>query len=230
VVKRSHPGVSNGSAFRIECERIHEARERRFPVAIEPAARRGPSLLSVFLFLTAGGLATLIFVVVPVLGHIVPFPVRLEFYVSVIFLIIGTAIVFFVGNRRPPGTPLTWGEAIIASTFIFGLMLLAYGIVPNEWLKWADNQLLWRPDKLLLAISSKGIKFGQTSTAIGGRGRITVTYQALRDIIAATIYILMLGLHVGLWVAFQKRGRRPAAAEGAVERRSRFGRPVVSRA
>lgn len=197
-------------------------------MAIEPAARRGPSLLSVFLLLTAGGLATLIFVVVPVLGRIIPFPVRLEFYVSVIILILGIALVFLVGSRRPPGTPLTWGEALIGSTFIFGLMLLAYGIVPNEWLKWADNQLLWRPDKILLAISSDGIKFGQTATAIGGRGRITVTYQAIRDIVAATIYILMLGLHAGLWVQFQKRGRRPAA-EGTVERRSRFGRPMVSR-
>jgi len=184
----------------------------------------------VFLFLTAGGLATLIFVVVPILGKIVPFPVRLEFYVSVIMLIAGVALVFFVGSRRPPGTPLTWGEAIVGSTFIFGLMLLAYGIVPNEWLKWADNQLLWRPDKILLAISSKGVKIGQTATAIGGRGRITVTYQALRDIIVATIYILMLGLHAGLWVAFQKRGSRQAAAGGGtVERTSRFGRPVVTR-
>ena len=197
-------------------------------MAIEPAARRGPSLLSVFLFLTAGGLATLIFVVVPVLGRIVGFPVRLEFYVSVIFLILGIALVFFVGGRRPPGTPLTWGEAIIGSTFVFGLMLLAYGIVPNEWLKWADNQLLWRPDKLLLAISTNGVKFGQTAVAVGGRGRIVVTYQALRDVIAATIYILMLGLHAGLWVQFQKRARRPAAT-GAVERTSRFGRPVVTR-
>ena len=199
-------------------------------MAIEPTPRRGPSLLSVFLFLTAGGLFTLIFVVIPVLGHIVPFPIRLEFYVSVILLILGVALVFFVGNRRPPGTPLTWGEAIIGSTFLFGLFLLAYGIIPNEWLKWADDQLLWRPDKILLAISSEGVKFGQTSVTIGGRGRITVTYQAIRDIIAAGIYILMLGLHAGLWVAFQKRGRKPAATEGGtVERRSRFGRPVVSR-
>ncbi len=198
-------------------------------MATEPAVRRGPSLLTVFLVLTAGGLGTLVFVVVPILGAIVPFQVRLEFYVSLIFLILGILIVFLVGRRRPPGTPLTWGEAIVGSTFVFGLMLLAYGIVPNEWLKWADNQLLWRPDKILLAISSKGIKFGQTATAIGGRGRVTVTYQAIRDIIAATIYILMLGMQVALWVLFQKRGRRPAT-EGAVERRSMFGRPVVTRA
>jgi uncharacterized membrane protein len=51
----------------------------------------------------------------------------------------------------------------------------------------------------------------------------------VRDIIAAGIYIVLLGLHVALWVKFQKRGRRPAAA-GEVERTSIVGRPVVKRA
>jgi hypothetical protein len=148
---------------------------------------------------------------------------------SVLILAAGVAICFFVGNRRPPGTPVTWGEALVGSTFIFGLMLLAYGIVPNQWLSLADTKLLWRPDKILLAVSSEGVKFGQDAVAIGGRGRIVVTYQALRDIIAAGIYVVMLVLHVLLWTKFQKRGRRPAEG-GAVERTSLFGRPLVKRA
>ena len=148
---------------------------------------------------------------------------------SVLILVLGIAIVFFVGNRRPPGTPITWGEALVGSTFVFGLMLLAYGIIPNQWLSFADVDLLWRPDKILLAISSEGVKFGQQAVAIGGRGRIVVTYQAVRDIIAAGIYIVMLGLHVFLWTKFQKRGSRPAEG-GALERTSIFGRPLVKRA
>jgi hypothetical protein len=212
-------------------------------VATQPAERRGPSLMTVFLILTAGGLVTLVFVVVPILGLLkkkalgpIPtgFPVRLEFYVSFIALVIGIAIIFIVGQRRPPGTPLTWGEALIGSTFVFGLMLLAYGIVPNEWLKWGDNQLLWRPDKIAAAVSVKApfVHFGENAAveAAAGRGRITVTLQAIRDIVAAGIYILMLGLHVALWVQFQKRGRKPAAEGAVVERTSLFGRPLVKRA
>ncbi|MCU1448767.1 MAG: hypothetical protein JWP02_937 [Acidimicrobiales bacterium] len=157
----------------------------------------------------------------------------LALIVSTLILVAGIAIVFLVGNRRPPGMPITWGEALVASTFIFGLMLLAYGIVPNQWLKWADNELLWRPDRVLAAVALKWpIIFTGTKAATeaaAGRGRITITYQALRDIIAAGIYIVLLGLHVALWVKFQKRGRRPAAA-GEVERTSIFGRPVVKRA
>ena len=150
------------------------------------------------------------------------------FCASILILIAGCAICFFVGSRRPPGTPITWGEAIVAGSFVFGLMLLAYGIVPNQFLKWADNELLWRPDRILFAVSSSGIHTGAKAAteAAGGRGRILFTYQALRDIIVAGIYVVMLGAHVALWVAYQKRGRTPAVA-AEVERTSTFGRPVV---
>jgi hypothetical protein len=195
-------------------------------------------MMRALLLMTGAGMAFLVFVGIPVLGAIpkkklgfIPtgFPVRLEFYVSLIVLIAGVAVCFWFGRRRPPGTPLTWGEALVGGTFVFALMLVAYGVVPNEWMKWADNQLLWRPDKLWLAISSKGVQFGNTAAQIGGRGRITVTLQAIRDIVAATIYIVMLGAHAALWIAFQKRSREAVPA-GEVERTSMFGRPVVKRA
>ena len=189
-----------------------------------------------------GGFLATIFVVVPLLGWLpkkelggfIPtgFQVRLEFFVALFALIVGIAVIFLVGRRRPPGTPLTWGEALVGATFVFGVLLLGYGVVPNEWLKWADNQLLWRPDRIWFAISTKWPVFFTGSNAAveaaAGRGRIIVSFQALRDIIAATIYILMLAAQVWLWIAFQKRGRRPATTE--VARTSTFGRPVVKRA
>ena len=147
------------------------------------------------------------------------------FIFSLGLLIVGVGICIEVGRRRPIGTPYTWGEAFVAATFVFGLMLLAYGVVPNQWLQWADNQLLWRSDKLLLAVSSKGIKFGDAAPTIGGSGRVLVTYQALRDIIAAGIYVVMLGGHIALWAMWQKRGQQKST-EVAV---SEFGRPLVRR-
>ncbi|TMK89188.1 MAG: hypothetical protein E6G57_02730 [Actinobacteria bacterium] len=64
--------------------------------------------------------------------------------------------------------------------------------------------------------------------AAAGRGRVVVSFQALRDIIAATIYIVLLVAQVWMWITFQKRGRKPATTELA--RTSTFGRPVVKRA
>jgi hypothetical protein len=195
-------------------------------------------LLRILGILTGGGILTLLFVGVPVLGQLKPktlgfiptgFKIRLEFFVSLFIFLVGLALVFIVASRRPPGTPLTWGEAIVGSTFVFGLLLVGYGVVPNEWLKWADNQLLWRPDRIWFAVSTKWPVFFTGSNAAveaaAGRGRVIVSFQALRDIIAAGIYILMLAGQVALWIAFQKRGRKAATAE--VARTSTFGRPVV---
>ena len=146
---------------------------------------------------------------------------------SIAFLVIGLAVCFAVGKRRPPGTPLTWGEAFVGGTFVFALMTLAYGIIPHEWLEYADNDLLWRSDKLLVAISSEGLKFGQEAKTFGGTGRIIINYQAIRDIIAAGFYIVFLVAHGWLWAVWQKRGRK---AEVPVEARSRVGRPVIRKA
>ena len=152
-----------------------------------------------------------------------------ELVTSIIVLVAGIGLCQYVGRRRPVGTPVTWGEAFVGATFVFGLMLVAYGIVPNQWMKYADNTLKWRADRTGIpggpffgghALLKHGITFF-------GRGKITITYQAVRDIIASGIYIVMLGLHVALWVSWQKRGQKQQA--GDVEVVSAFGRPVVRR-
>ena len=146
--------------------------------------------------------------------------------VSTLMLIAGILVVLAVGRRRLPGTPVTWGEAFLGGTFIFALLMLAYGVVPHQWLTYADNDLLWRPDKLMLGISGEGVKVGDAASELGGTGRIIVNAQAVRDIIAAVIYIVFLGLQIWLWSVWQKRGRK--APE--VELSSRFGRPLMRKA
>ena len=53
------------------------------------------------------------------------------------------------GRRRPVGAPLSWGEAIAAATLVFGLMFWSYGVVPHQWLQWANNELQWTPTRKL---------------------------------------------------------------------------------
>jgi hypothetical protein len=145
-----------------------------------------------------------------------------------IAMILMVALCMYVGARRPLGTPLTWGEAMVAGTWVFGIMMLAYGIVPHQWLNYADNELLWRPDKLLVGISSGGVVWGNDAKNLGGTGRILINYQAIRDIVASVLYIVFLGGQMYLWSVWQKRGRKkPGDAEVA---RSRFGRPVLRKA
>ncbi len=145
------------------------------------------------------------------------------FVSTFLIVIIGIAVALFVGHRRPIGTPLSWGEAFVAATFAFGMMVVAYGVVPHQWLDWADNELGWRPDKLLMAFSADGVKFNADAAELGGRGRIIMSYETLRDIVAAGLYVVFLAAHMYLWSIWQKRGRTKAG----VEPTSRFGRPVI---
>jgi hypothetical protein len=141
-----------------------------------------------------------------------------------IMLFLGIGICLWVGKRRPLGTPVTWGEAFLAGTFVFALMMLAYGVIPHQWLNYADNDLLWRKDKFALGWSPPfGIKWGHLAKTVSGEGRILVSFEAVRDMIAAGFYIVFLGGQIALWSAWQKRGRKQPELDVS----SAFGRPVV---
>ena len=137
------------------------------------------------------------------------------FIASILGLLVTLAVIVRYLVKRPVDAPLSWGEAMIAATFVFWVMFLAYGIVPHQWLAWADNELKWRKDKLLLGpgdIFQEAIPF-------------TISYEALRDIIAVGIYGVLLVLHVGLWMVWQNRGK----AKPAELPTSPYGRPLVRR-
>jgi uncharacterized membrane protein YraQ (UPF0718 family) len=137
------------------------------------------------------------------------------FITSLLALGITLGVVVRYMVKRPVDAPLTWGEAMVAATFVFFVMFLAYGIVPHQWLAWADNELKWRKDKLLLGPGNI------VETALP----FTVSYEAVRDIVASLIYGVMLGLHVALWMIWQNRGK----AKPAELPTSPYGRPLVRR-
>ena len=140
---------------------------------------------------------------------------NVAFVVSVLGLAIGVGAVIAIGRRRQPGQVLTWGEALVAATFVFFLMFLAYGVVPHQWLAWADNELRWRSDQIL--VGPGGVLEDYLP--------FTLTYLVLRDLIVVGIYGAMIGLQIFLWSWWQARGRaKPVEIET-----SSYGRPLVKR-
>ena len=137
------------------------------------------------------------------------------FVTSIIALVVGILVVFWVGARRPVGTPVTWAEAMVGALFVTALLLIGYAIVPNQWLAWADNELKWRADAIAYRLS------------FFDRGTITITKQAIRDIIATVIYVVLLGVNLFLWAKWQKRGQKKETP--AIET-STYGRPLVRKA
>ena len=141
---------------------------------------------------------------------------------ALLILVVLCSLVVPMSKRRPVGTPITWGEAMVASVYAFFLMFWAYGVIPHLWLSWADNELQWRPDNFLYGPGS--IFKPQTQ---GGWFPLTLSYQTLRDLIAVGIYVVFLGSQMALWSWWQKRGKRAEAATSTAVVESEFGRPLV---
>ncbi len=155
----------------------------------------------------------------------------IAFIASLVVTGIMVGIVVLVAKRRPPGQPLTWGEAFAAGTFMFALMLMIYGVVPDRWLRWADNELRWRSDKLGIPtgplhylgvpnpLFKKGVYLGAK------RGKVVLTAQVLRDVVVAGIYVAFLGAQIYAWGWWQKRGKHVSTAPELET--SAYGRPLV---
>ena len=131
-------------------------------------------------------------------------------------------------KRYPIGTPYSWGEAMVASTYAFFLMFWVYGVVPHLWLTWADNELSWRPDALLYQYEwPGGITLGFFEpAALEGWFPVTVNMLHIRDIVAVLIYVAFLAGQIALWAWWQQRGEKVVTTDLAT---SDFGRPLVKK-
>src|SRR5437762_10203610 len=124
------------------------------------------------------------------------------FIASLLITGVMVGIVLYAAKRRQPGQPLTWGEALLAGTFVLAVMLMIYGVVPDRWLRWADGDLKWRSDKIGIPLGpfggplkSLGLKSKIKSNLLFpngvyffGRGRLLVSAQVLRDLVETVLY------------------------------------------
>jgi hypothetical protein len=167
---------------------------------------------------------------------------------SLVILGASIGLIMWYAGRRPAGTPLTWGEGMFAGVFVFWVFFWAYGVVPHQWLSWADSGLKWRADRFGIPLGPFGkgenslipilgnknnvlIEDGLKFPLLPGSGRIMITKEAIRDIIAATLYIILLGGQIWIWSWWQNRGKRvEAKVKAAAAQTSAFGRPLVRKA
>ncbi len=154
-------------------------------------------------------------------GWIIP-GANTAFLTSLIAATALTLVAIPYGKRRPRGTPFSWGEAMLGAVYAFGVMFLAFGIVPHQWIDHADKDLGWDRTKLI---------FGPFDIvkpqAEGGWFPFTLQYQALRDIVVVLIHVYFFGLLIFIWSWWQKRGEPGAAKELET---STYGRPLVKKA
>lgn len=116
-------------------------------------------------------------------------------------------------KRRPVGTPLTWGQAMVGAVWMFFLMFWWYGVVPHQFLAWADNELGWRGDKVW-----------HGPIGLLDKLPFDMNFLIARDLIVVNIYVAALAVNVAMWAAWQNRGKTKPTTDVA---RSEYGRPLV---
>jgi hypothetical protein len=140
--------------------------------------------------------------------------------VFMVWVIFGGATVLALAmvlsrDPRPTDRTTTWAEAMAGAVAVLFLMVLAYGVVPHEWITFADKYLQWTPDKIFIETYP-----------------VKVSYEAVRDFVVVGIYVVLLGANLKLWTMWQGRltPKAEAAGEAKPSRLSRFGRPLKTQA
>lgn len=137
------------------------------------------------------------------------------FVSSLIVTAVMVGIIFWYGRKREVDRYLTWGDAMVSASYVFFLLFWVYGVVPHQFITWADGELNWRPDRLIAGpgeVITEYVPFD-------------ISYQTIRDLIVVVIYAVFIGGNIALWAWWQKRGQKQEQAPELES--SDYGRPLV---
>lgn len=110
--------------------------------------------------------------------------------------------------------PLTWARATIGATLFVSVMLILFGIVPNQWLTLTQSTLEWTPQKTFIVLPS-GLVLNN---------EVSISYAALKDMIAggyAAVILIGTAVVMVMWQDHQKRAKEPKP-----QPISEYGRPM----
>ncbi len=126
-------------------------------------------------------------------------------------VLIGAALLWVLNQK------MTWARAAIAGMITWLALVFFFGMVPSEWLNFAQTDLDWSSQKVALTIPPLLV--------LGNE--VNLSYAFIKDSISMGYHLVMLGVAAVLALQLQKiKQGRPASAE-PVEKKSPYGRPLV---
>lgn len=134
-------------------------------------------------------------------------------------VVLGATTMFLLGatflwvlNQR-----MTWARATVAAFVTFFALVFYFGMVPSEWLNFAQTDLDWSSQRVAVAIPPV-LVLGNT---------IEISWAVLKDSIQMGYSLGLLGFAAVLAIQIQRmKDGRPTGA-GPVEKTSPYGRPLV---
>jgi len=187
----------------------------------------------------SNGVAYSLFAIIPIVGWIIagllPDTANIADWeldaiiVDLVLLILVAHGLLLVASRQPKPADhtATWVECFLGAVGTFALMTLAYGVIPHEWLTFANSYMKMGDNSHFFLQRGQWIEtdwFGQGIHV----PPFNIDMPAIRDIIVTGIYIAMLSLNIFLFAAWQKRNVvvEAPAPDTTPAKRSRFGRPL----
>jgi hypothetical protein len=131
-----------------------------------------------------------------------------------LFLAIGGVALAFLYEKK-----MTWARASIGAFLFTSLMIVLYGVIPNQWLTYTQSVWNWTDQKLWVKIPQ---------SLIGGN-ELNISAAAIKDFIAGGYYIVVTVAIGVAMVRYQKRDEYRTKREkkkAASAEVSAFGRPV----
>jgi hypothetical protein len=132
---------------------------------------------------------------------------------GVLIFLGGTALAFLYNKK------MTWARAAIGAALFTALMIILFGVIPNEWLTYTQAVWEWTDQKLWVKIP----------TGLLGGNEVNISAAAIKDIVAGTYVLVVTGAVAFGMIRWQKRDEIRAAKEkarGSAEDVSAYGRPL----
>jgi len=126
-----------------------------------------------------------------------------------VLLAMAGATLGFVYDR-----PLTWVTATLGAGLFTALMIIVFGVIPNQMLTLAQGPLEWTSARTLLTIPPVLV--------LGNE--LTITYETFKDMIVggyAFTNLIVVAAAMVLWQNYRKKKDQPKP-----QRISEYGRPI----
>ena len=124
-------------------------------------------------------------------------------------LAIAGAAIAFVWDR-----PLTWARATIGAFLFTALMVILFGVIPNQMLTLAQGPLEWTGQKILITIPPVLVL----------NNEVAISAEMLKDMLVAgftTTNVIIIAIIMVVWQNYHRKKDEPKP-----QRISEYGRPI----
>jgi len=112
--------------------------------------------------------------------------------------------------------PMTWARAAIGAGLFTTVMIILFGIIPNQWLTLTQSVWEWTPQKIAVTIPSWLVL----------NNEVRISFAAIKDVVSGTYVIVALGAVAAVMYQWQERQKR-AESGPPPQPVSKYGRPLT---